>query len=267
MIANKEHVKLLGQGIAMWNTWRKEHPYVLPVLNGANFGGATLSQVNLSSTNLSGANLSGTNLSGADLTRANLSGADLAKANLIGAKLGGADLTRANLAGANLSRANLAGANLIGANLSCAYFIGANLSYANLAGTNLNVTNLHTTYLAYTIFAWVDLSTVVGLETVTHKGPSSVDVKTVKLPQGDARSHFLRGVGFTDSFIDYLPSLFTTAIQYVSCSISYANADEALARRLCKDLQDKGVRCWLAPHGLRPGDAHCCLSILSIAPG
>jgi hypothetical protein len=65
--------------------------------------------------------------------------------------------------------------------------------------------------------------------------------------------HFLRGVGFSDTFIDYLPSMLTAAIQYASCFISYAHQDEALARRLYKDLQDKGVRCWFAPHDLRPG--------------
>src|ERR1700692_2785571 len=30
-------------------------------------------------------------------------------------------------------------------------------------------------------------------------------------------------------------------------------SDKLLARRLYKDLQDKGVRCWFAPHDLQPG--------------
>jgi TIR domain len=44
-----------------------------------------------------------------------------------------------------------------------------------------------------------------------------------------------------------------TPIQYYSCFISYSSSDEVLARRLHADLQDKGVRCWFAPHDLRPG--------------
>jgi len=42
-------------------------------------------------------------------------------------------------------------------------------------------------------------------------------------------------------------------IQYHSCFISYSSSDEVLARRLHADLQDKGVRCWFAPHDLKPG--------------
>ncbi|HEU5376739.1 MAG TPA: toll/interleukin-1 receptor domain-containing protein, partial [Ktedonobacteraceae bacterium] len=43
-------------------------------------------------------------------------------------------------------------------------------------------------------------------------------------------------------------------IQYYSCFISYAHQDDALAHRLHSDLQDKGVRCWFAPHNMRIGD-------------
>jgi hypothetical protein len=75
----------------------------------------------------------------------------------------------------------------------------------------------------------------------------------VLLPEGNTRIHFLRGTGFSDAFIDYYASLFTAAIQYESCFISYAHQDEKLAQRLYKDLQDKGVRCWFAPHDLQPG--------------
>src|SRR5258708_24683818 len=82
---------------------------------------------------------------------------------------------------------------------------------------------------------------------------STVNANSVKLPEGETRIHFLRGAGFSDTFIDYLPSLLTAAIQYESCFISYAHQDEAPARRLYKDLQDKGVRCWFAPHDLRSG--------------
>src|SRR5258708_3580343 len=82
---------------------------------------------------------------------------------------------------------------------------------------------------------------------------STVNANSVKLPEGETRIHFLRGAGFSDTFIDYLPSLLTAAIQYESCFISYAHQDEALAQRLYKDLQDKGVRCWFAPHDLQPG--------------
>lgn len=220
-MANREQVDLIKQNINAWNAWRLEHSDIRPDLSGANLSGA----------NLFHADLRRANLTRADLTRADLSKSDLTRADLFRADLSGADLTRADVSGADLFQANL---------------FRANLSEVNFTGTRL----------AYTIFAWVDLCHANGLETVFHQGPSSVDVNTVTLPQGDTRVHFLRGVGFPDTFIDYLPSLLTMPLQYHSLFLSYANQDEALARRLYQDLQNKGVRCWMAPHDLRPGDYH-----------
>ena len=66
--------------------------------------------------------------------------------------------------------------------------------------------------------------------------------------------HFLQGVGFTETQIEYLPSLLTPRpIQYQSLFISYAHQDEAVAKRLYTDLRKKDVPCWFALHDLRPG--------------
>jgi hypothetical protein len=64
---------------------------------------------------------------------------------------------------------------------------------------------------------------------------------------------FLRGVGLPDKVIDYLPSLTSRPIQFYSCFISYSHKDEEFAQRLHADLQNKGVRCWFAPHDLPIG--------------
>jgi hypothetical protein len=53
--------------------------------------------------------------------------------------------------------------------------------------------------------------------------------------------------------IDYLPSLLNDAIHHYSCFISYSSKDEAFANRLHADLQNKGVRCWFAPHDMPIG--------------
>src|SRR3712207_9185947 len=39
-----------------------------------------------------------------------------------------------------------------------------------------------------------------------------------------------------------------------SCFISYSSKDQEFAARLHADLQNKGVRCWFAPHDMRIGD-------------
>jgi uncharacterized protein YjbI with pentapeptide repeats len=254
--ANLSGANLRGANLNGTNLFRAN-------LNGANLSGANFNNTNLSHANLSGidlhdVNLSRTNLVGADLGGADLSGTDLSKVNLGGADLSGTNLVGADLSSVNLSEANLSGANLsrtnlIGANLSRTNLIGANLSRTNLIGANLNGANFHKTRLSYAILAAIDLCTINGLDTIIHGGPSYVDVKTVRLPEGETRTHFLQGVGFSDTFIDYYHSLFTAVIQYASCFISYAHQDEVLAQRLYKDLQDKGVRCWFAPHDLRPG--------------
>jgi hypothetical protein len=64
---------------------------------------------------------------------------------------------------------------------------------------------------------------------------------------------FLRGVGLPDTLIEYLPSLLNHAIQHYSCFISYSSKNDEFVHRLHADLQDKGVRCWFAPHDMKIG--------------
>ena len=136
---------------------------------------------------------------------------------------------------ADLSRANLSGA------------LAANLNGAILSGANFHEVLLHETVLAD-----VDLSAVTGLETCQHRGPSIIDYRTLQR-SGRLPLAFLRGVGLPDSFIEYLPSLLNQPIQMYSCFISYSSKDQDFAERLHADLQNKGVRCWFAPHDLPIG--------------
>src|ERR671929_94080 len=62
-----------------------------------------------------------------------------------------------------------------------------------------------------------------------------------------------RGFGLPDALINSLPSLLTQPIQMYSCFISYSSRDEDFAQRLHADLQNKGVRCWFAPHDMPIG--------------
>jgi hypothetical protein len=56
-----------------------------------------------------------------------------------------------------------------------------------------------------------------------------------------------------ENLIDYLPSLLNQPIQFYSCFISYSAKDQEFAERLHADLQNKGVRCWFAPHDMPIG--------------
>jgi hypothetical protein len=107
-------------------------------------------------------------------------------------------------------------------------------------------------FLINTVLANVDLSTVKGLESCRHGGPSTLDYRTLAR-SGHLPTLFLRGCGFPDNVIDYLPSLLSRPIQFDSCFISYSTTDQFFADRLYADLQANGIRCWFAPHSIKGG--------------
>jgi len=146
-MANPEHLKILKQGVEVWNKWREEQKGVEVDLGKAYLRGANLARANLAKANLAKANLGMANLMGVDLTEANLAKAVLNKATLNKATLTGAILGMAILPGANLTETNLSFANLSYANLHDAIFTRASLAKAvlinaNLRGANFNEANL-----------------------------------------------------------------------------------------------------------------------------
>jgi uncharacterized protein YjbI with pentapeptide repeats len=213
-VANEEHVKILKQG---GHKWWNEWRRTNPGIRP---------------------DLYGADLRRGRLHNSNLRGADLGHALLTGAYLGFANMSRADLSGASLGSAYLDRANLSGANLSGAYLTGAHFGEAILSDT---------------IISNVDLTGVIGLEYCRHSGPSTIDHRTLQR-SGSLPIPFLRGIGLPDSFIEYLPSLLNQAIQYYSCFISYSSVDDEFAKRIYADLQNKGVRCWFAPHDLPIGE-------------
>ena len=264
-MADPHYVELIRKGPAEWNRWRLDNKAVRPDLTGADFSvavtdlsGANLRGADLRAAKLHGANLIGADISDAGLWRANLTGthlnratlikADLSSTTLIQADLGRADLSAADLAGADLTRANLSEANLAGTNLR-----GATLLRTNLSGTKLNGANFSDARLEETIFGDSHLTGAIGLDTCWHQGPSILDHRTLA-NSGPLPLPFLRGCGLPDIFIDYLPSMLNTAIDFYSCFISYSHQDKAFARRLHDTLQGRGIRCWLDEKQLLPGD-------------
>ena len=81
-MADQQHLAVLKQGVAAWNTWRRQHPEILPDLSEADLSVADLSGADLRHANLMRANLSHAYLSEASLDEANLREADLTGANL-----------------------------------------------------------------------------------------------------------------------------------------------------------------------------------------
>lgn len=93
-MANDDHVALLRDGAAAWNTWRAQREET-PDLSQAGVRGLDLSGFDLSRADLRDADLRGANLREANLSGAHLEGANLFKAVLEGSDLAGAFLYRA----------------------------------------------------------------------------------------------------------------------------------------------------------------------------
>jgi uncharacterized protein YjbI with pentapeptide repeats len=180
---------------------------------------------------------------------------DLCEANLQRADLTGANLQRADLTGANLQRADLTGADLTWANLQRADLTWADLTGANLQETDLRGADLQGALLGGTIFGDTDLSGVQGLDTVVHRGPSTIGIDTLYKSRGNIPEAFLRGCGVPDSFIEYIPSLIGAIqpIQFYSCFISYSTRDNDFARRLHERMRAEHLRVWFAPEDMPGG--------------
>jgi uncharacterized protein YjbI with pentapeptide repeats len=277
-MANPQHLAKLKESVKAWNTWRSEYPDInvdltrvdlrTANLRGANLVGADLTGTILYKADLSKADLSNTKLHRVDFKLAKLCGARFVMATSYRANLSGADLTGAQFNDARLDEAILYRANLTGVSFEDAHLDGADLTEANLNGANLRRSNLKGAKFWFsrlenadmtgvivgdTAFGGVDLSTVRGLDLARHARPSIIGIDVIFLSQGTIPESFLRGCGVPDEFITYMRSLVANPIEFYSCFISYSTKDQAFADRLYADLQNKGVRCWFAPHDIQGG--------------
>jgi uncharacterized protein YjbI with pentapeptide repeats len=73
-MANYTHLRILLQGVHVWNSWRRNRSFISPDLSGAD----------LTNRDLAGADFSNTNLDGTDFTNTNLVGARFIGATLKG---------------------------------------------------------------------------------------------------------------------------------------------------------------------------------------
>ena len=252
-MANPEHVNVLKQGPGAWNAWRADNPQILPDLCGAFLESVSLDGANLTSARLVRTYLANGYLRNVDLTDANLTDSDLHDANLMGARVTTANLTAADLRDTNLQDASLDGATLRRASLARTYLLGASLLWADLTDADMHLTAFDHANVGWTTFGGNDLSRARGLDSLKHHGPSSIGIDTILRSRGTIPEAFLRGCGVPEDFIAYARSLVGQPIQYYSCFISYSTADQEFANRLYTGLQNRGVRCWFAPHDIQAG--------------
>jgi hypothetical protein len=228
-MANPEHLKILKQGVEVWNHWKRENP----------------------NTDLSGSTLLMYVFNGVDFSGTNLSEVDFSYSEFVNANLAFADLRGATLANTTLRVASFVGAKLDNANLNHAILAFTDFSDAQFSETDFSDLSLYRA-----TFGFNDLREVKGLESIIHRAPSTIGIDTFYRSQGQIADRFLQGCGVPDEFIAYSRSLATAQnpIQIYSCFISYSSKNQLFADRLYADLQNKGVRCWLASEDLKIGD-------------
>lgn len=235
MMTRDEAIKMLQCGLAGVKAWNRKRQAgeEIPSLKGADLHGTYLGSFFQGVSFIPGANLSNV-----DLTRANLASAILTSANLRNTNLSMADLSFADLGDADLRDAALTDANLTGTRL-CPFFVNQNtdVTRAKFSSTFVNC----------------DASIVKGINTVTHFGPSSVDISAIVQFQGELPEKFLRGCGIREEEIAYFRGVVGKPIRFYSCFISYSTADGKLATRLHNDFQAAGIRCWKWDHDARTG--------------
>jgi uncharacterized protein YjbI with pentapeptide repeats len=216
-------------------------------LNRVTGTGADLTDCDIRRARFIGADLRGVNMTRAKARRVRLQQANLSHAVFKGTDLAGAILASATLVEANLSRAIMTDADLTKADITRAKLSRSILQHVCLSGADLSRSRWFNT-----IVSDVDLGVAIGLASTEHFGPSRLDTRTFEL-SGALPLSFLRGCGISETFITFLPSLLHEPIQFYSLFISYSSTDQPFASRLHADLQQKGVRCWFAPHDVQGG--------------
>lgn len=278
-MANLDHIAILSRGVDYWNKWRKANPTIIPDLSEFDLSQACLNQVNFNKSNLISANIRQAELNGADLSESILN-----KCDFYGATLIRADLSKTYLTGADFSETDLRQASLYKTTLIKTEFSYANLRDTDIRSSDFGLTNLVETDLegadlsgsgmASAVLANIDFQNVKGLETITHRAPSTVGIDTIRKSNGKIPIEFLRGCGLTDIDIEYaklstrglgakevtdiiyrIHDLYRGggSIMFYSLFISYSSMDKNFAEKLHDDLQSSGIRCWFAPHDIQSG--------------
>lgn len=240
-MANEEHLKILKQGVKVWNRWREDNPKIRPSLSMTSLNDLKLEGINLTSTNLRDTWIVGCNLNNGTLNQAIINQTTFRLVQLDEANLSKTALNYAVFSGGSLEKANLRAT------------ASAHTKFYNVVLKNTDFSNA---MMLENSFNNVDLSLAKGLDSVNHWDSSTIGIDTLYQSAGKIPVEFLRGCGVPDDFITFIPSHFglQQAIQFYSCFISYSSKDEEFARRLYSRMRDEKLRVWFAPEDVKGGE-------------
>ncbi len=246
-MANQQHIELFTQGVEAWNQWRHANRDILPDLSGAHFEHMQLSGIRLSFASLQKTSFHHTQLKGAYFVRADLSETNFDSAFLSEAHLDSAQLINANLRHAQLEKAKLRITNVSGSDLRNANLSYANLDRAVLNNAQLDEADLHFARIGGTSLVNVDLSKVVGLDTVIHERCSYLGLRTLARSACQIPASFLHGTGTPREFVTAACFSENALQHFTTCFILYAHKNEDFVRQLSADLRGNGILCHVMP--------------------
>lgn len=256
-MGNPEHLAVVKSGKAEIDAWRKRNNKIWLDLKGAD-----LRDVDLAGADLSHAALHRADLQGADLCGASLMHTDAPGARFVGANLNGADISGSNLVTAEFDSSDVRDANLNHTNLSRAIFRYSDFSGATLEDSDLSLAVMKSTQLIRTNFTGAsfgdtvisdcDLSQCIGLDTVEHRGLSTIGtdslINTVRGAGGDLsfrHEAFFIGAGVPTAFLeDVQHRVKSDAMKLYTSLITFGAGDTRFAYKLFRDLKKRQIICW-----------------------
>ncbi|MEM8721795.1 MAG: pentapeptide repeat-containing protein [Cyanobacteria bacterium P01_G01_bin.39] len=132
-MTNEEQLKILKQGVEVWNRWRQDNPEITPDLSELDLAHEDFILLELSNGTFgSNSGLIIINMSQANFRNVDFSGASLSNVDFQESDFSGATLTRVNMIYSNLSKANLSKSNL-----SFSLLDDADFSYSDLSETKI----------------------------------------------------------------------------------------------------------------------------------
>lgn len=277
-MSNSKHVDVLKSGPVEWNSWRAKSADGRPDLCEAN-----LSRMDLKGYDLSDCNMLGTILSGCDLREVNLARSDLRNA-VFANGIGLHEPLTVDHVGATVS----SGANLEGGSLA-----GADIRGACFTATKLVDVDFEETLFGGTVLARCDLTRARNLTSATHKGPGSIDIRTIERSDCDL-TEIMQGFGYPAWAIESMKLLSDdltservgeivyrihdhvvgAPIKFGGLFLSYSHADADFVDVLQERLDRDDIRSWRDIHDAPAGpledivlqsirDNPCVLVVLS----
>jgi len=206
--------------------------------------------------------LSGVNLSGANLSQSNFDGSNFANSNLSRAKLSDTWIQDSDFSGAILSAAEISHAKLLSSKFKDCSFEFSNVENANfhrtviIGGIWKNV-DFKNSVFDNTFLADVDLSSAKNLDTITHRGRSTIGFDTIFKSGTSLSEKFLSGCGVPSTMIESVLRIFDLQKEN-KVFLSYTQETDTTKKWIDKfalDLNSQGVFVYYDKWDVAPGDS------------